>query len=81
MLVEGDADALSTAADGNTRVTFACLDGFSQGVCIVWIVAALFAVSAKVLVGPSFCFEPLFDVLLQGEACMVGAESNDFHAG
>ena len=72
MLVQGDADAFAAAADGDAGVAFARLDGQGQGVGKVGIVAAFGGVGAEVLVGPAAGVEPLLDVLLQLEACVVG---------
>ena len=63
VLVECHGDTLSATADGDAGVALALLYGFSQGVCIVGIVATGGAVGAEVLVLPAFGFEPLLELL------------------
>lgn len=78
VVVQCHIDAVSAAANGNAGITFACLHGRSQGVCIVGIVATFFAIRAKVFVFPAFGFEPLLDVLFQFIACMIGSKPYQF---
>ena len=75
MLVERDADALATAANGNAGINLAALDALAKRMAEVGIVAAEVTVCAVVLVGISMLFQILKHKLLQCEACMVAGYS------
>ena len=49
VFVQGHGDAVAATADGDTGVALACLNGFSQGVSEVGVVATLWGVGAKIL--------------------------------
>ena len=64
MLVERHVDAVSAAADSNSRVTFACLDSLRQLMGKVGIVAAFGRVGSVIFVRPAFGFQPTADLSL-----------------
>ena len=78
MLVERHVDAVSAAADSNSRVTFACLDSLRQLMGKVGIVAAFGRVGSVIFVRPAFGFQPTADILFQFKAGVVGTKSKSF---
>ena len=76
MLVECDADAFATAANGNARINLTALDSLAQGVPEVGIIAAKVTVCTEVFVGIAMLFQVLEHVLLQCEACVIASYSN-----
>ena len=79
MFVECHVDAVSATADGNSRITFACLDSLCQLVGEVGIIATLGGVGSVIFVRPAFYFQPTANVLFQFESGVVGTKSNSFH--
>ena len=79
MLIECHADTFTTTADGNTRITFASLNSYSQLVSIIRVVTTICAVSTIILKLLTFGFEPSLYIFFQFVTSVGTCQSNCFH--
>ena len=71
VLVEGHADALSAAADGDTWINTTIFNGFAQRMTEVGVVTTGFAVGSEVTIDDAALYQVLLDEFLKRVASMV----------
>ena len=79
VLVQRDADTLTTATDGNAGIHLAALDTLSQRMTEIGIVHRCITPRTIVLIGITLLFQILEHEFLKCEACMITGNSYCFN--